>query len=70
MCIIDDGSAEDVDGGVVGINRDFDIAGDGDVARYRSKSAPSSPVLFLPGRDGFIIRRGGVLGGLEWNVGC
>lgn len=74
MCIIELGRADEVDGGVVGMKRDFGmaaVAGEGEVARYRSKSAPSaSPFGFVPGRRGLSIRRGGVLGGLEWKVGC
>jgi hypothetical protein len=68
---MDEGSAEDRDGGVVGIYLVLGMAadaGDGEVARYSNRSAPSSPV-FLSRPIGFIIRRGGVRGGLEWNVG-
>ena len=69
--INDDGSADDLDGGVVGMYLVLGIAalaGEGDVARYSNKSAPSSPVPLLR-LMGLIMRRGGVLGGLEWNIG-
>jgi len=58
--IVDDGRAEDRDGGVVGTYLVLGIAaaaGEGDVARYSRRSAPS------------FIRRGGVFGGLEWKDG-
>lgn len=56
-------------GGVVGgtiFVLDMAPAGEGDVARYIKRSAPSSPPCLVPG---FAIRRGGVRGGLEWNAG-
>lgn len=69
---MDDGRADDRDGGVVGMYLVLGIAadaGDGDVARNSNRSAPSSPVFLSRPPIGFISRRGGVRGGLEWNVG-
>lgn len=71
--IIDDGSGEFLGGGVDGgciLAREVLTAGDGEVARYKSKSAPSSPDLPV---FSFCIRfmlarfriGGGVLGGEE-----
>lgn len=65
---MDDGKAAAREGGVVGTNLVLGMAGEGVFARYINKPAPSSPVA--PGRpETAIIRRGGVRGGLEWNVG-
>lgn len=69
---MDDGSATMLGGGVDGAkildDRGPALAGEGDVARYKSKSAPSSPAaLCLRERNGRSLVGGGVRGGEEWN---
>lgn len=71
--IMDDGRAAVLDGGVDGakIRDDFGaaLAGEGDVAKYNSKSAPSSPAAWLlRGRNERGLVGGGVRGGDEWNL--
>lgn len=70
---MDDGSAAALEGGVDGakILDDFEpaLAGDGDVARYKRRSAPSSPAaLLLCWRCERGLVGGGVRGGDEWNL--
>ena len=71
----EDGRGVDFIGGVVGgwtmvLARDAPFAGDGEVARYMRRSAPSSPVFGVRDQETwliFLIRRsgGGVCGGDE-----
>jgi hypothetical protein len=76
VLIIDDGSGAGFDGGVDGAMARFDApfiaaAGDGEVARYSSRSAPSSPAA-----PSFLLRcrrprgrlGGGVRGGDPWKT--
>jgi len=70
---MEDGNARFLEGGVEGtkIRDDFAarLAGDGDVARYRRRSAPSSPAaLPLLWRAARLREGGGVLGGEERKV--
>lgn len=70
--IMDDGNAWFLEGGVEGANTRDDLApglaGEGDVARYRSKSAPSSPPT-LRCRIARLRVGGGVRGGEPLNAG-
>lgn len=71
--ICDEGSGVDLQGGVEGgwmtvLARDAFTAGDGEVARYMSRSAPSSPVLGVRDQETWFIflkclSGGGVRGG-------
>lgn len=69
VVITDDGKTPGLEGGVVGgkMIRDLiaALAGEGEVARYSRRSAPSSPAAFLRLRNDRAFVGGGVRGGEE-----